>query len=519
MRNKWLRYALPGLLIWFFWLLSTWGLDRLPVIHNDETAIAAAGYQLFHQGGYGLDMYTGHEERETIYLEVLPLMPWMQGLSSWFIGAGMWQMRFVPVLCGVITLALTYALAQYLFNRQTALLALLLLLFWRWSPLGINEFHLTGIPLADGVRVARYDILIAPLSVGVLWAWLRAQATNHLRQYGLTGFLIGLAGLTNLYGLFWLPALSFLVLLKPKPGLLSLIKPLLALAVGIGLAFLPWLLLVATHPTAFTSQFSMHGSRFNVLEVRFYLENIQQEGTRYLLGFTRQDAMTRLGFGLVMALPVALVAMGVAWVRGRKPHHLALFIPATLFPVLFALFIQKKVFGYLLLVMPLWAIALAWGIMWLWQRWPGRGRIALAFLGVWFLLEGSLALFSLPVQAASIPPIAPFFTQLRQVVPEQGVILGPQTYWPGFYDRDYRSMVLVFAFGIPRQSALTALHMINPNVIIMTPTMVEWLTGHDQRATPPDNFTAEFSQFMAGARLIAELQEPSGSPVWVYQIK
>ena len=61
--------------------------------------------------------------------------------------------------------------------------------------------------------------------------------------------------------------------------------------------------------------------------------------------------------------------------------------------------------------------------------------------------------------------------------------------------------------------------MIDPDVVIMNPTMVEWLASHDRRANPPDDFTAEFNQYLQDVILIAELHEPSGEPVWVYQLK
>ena len=80
-------------------------------------------------------------------------------------------------------------------------------------------------------------------------------------------------------------------------------------------------------------------------------------------------------------------------------------------------------------------------------------------------------------------------------------------------------MVLVFSFGIPHRSALTAMTLIDPDVVIMNPTMVEWLASHDRNASPPDDFMAEFGRYMEGAELIGELQEPSGDPVWVYQLK
>ena len=517
------KLLLPLLIIWLFWAVSTWGLDRLPTLHNDEPAIAAAGYKLFHQGIYGLDMLSGHDGRETIYLEVMPLMPWLQGLSSWLIGVGVWQMRFVPVVCGVLTLALSYALARYLANRPTATVALLILFFWRWSPLNISPFHLSGIPLADTVRVARYDILLAPLRVAILWAWLRAQATNHLRLYGLAGILVGLAGLSNLYGLFWLPALFLLLIGRPRkegqPPFAAVARPAFFLLAGTGLALLPWLLMVATHPTAFASQFAMHESRFNLFEGRFYVENLLLEAGRYLLGLGRPDLTTRLGFWLVAALPGVLIGMGYRAVRGRDLRLLSLTIPTILFPILLALFIQKKVFGYLLLVIPLWSLALAWGASWLWRRFSRRGRVGLALLGVWLVVEGSVAWLYLSRQVAQTPAMTPFFAQLRQVVPEEGVILGPQTYWPGFYDRNYRSFVLAFSLATSYQSALTAMNEVDPDVVVMTPMMVEWLAAYDQSSYSPGNFTAEFKRYMAKAVLLAELQEPSGEPVWVYQVK
>lgn len=508
-------------MIWLFWAVSTWGLDRLPAIHNDETAIAAAGYKLFHQGIYGLDMLSGHEGRETIYLEVMPLLPWLQGASSWLIGVGVWQMRFVPVVCGVLTLALSYALARYLLNRQVAGLVLLILFFWRWSPLSIGPFHLTGIPLVDAVRVARYDILMAPLSVAILWVWLRAQATRRSHLYGLAGILVGLAGLTNLYGLFWLPALLLLILCsrERKSAITAFARPTFLLLAGAGLAFLPWWLMVATHPTAFVSQFAMHSGRFSLLTGRFYLENILLEGGRYLLGLGRPDMITRLGFWMVAALPGVLLGLGYGAVRGRDQRLLPLALPTILFPILFALFIQKKVFGYLLLVIPLWSLALAWGATWLWSQLSRRGRVGLTLLGVWLVVEGSVGLLYLPQQAAQTPAMTPFFAQLRHVVPAEGIVLGPQTYWPGFYDRDYRSFVLAFSLATSYQSALTAMNKIDPDVVVMTPMMVEWLAAYDHSSYSSGGFTAEFNHYMAEAVLLAELQEPSGEPVWVYQLK
>jgi len=59
----------------FGWWAALHQLSHYLPIHNDETPLLAAGYKLFHYGIYGLDMQTGLDGHEYIYLEVMPLMP------------------------------------------------------------------------------------------------------------------------------------------------------------------------------------------------------------------------------------------------------------------------------------------------------------------------------------------------------------------------------------------------------------------------------------------------------------
>src|SRR5258708_3308895 len=104
------RWAVLAALL-AFWGLALWNLDRYPPIHFDEATILEPGYHLFAAGVYGAPMYTGFYAQEQLYLEVPPLMPVLQGASTWLLGVGVWQMRFLPVACGLLTLALTAAIA------------------------------------------------------------------------------------------------------------------------------------------------------------------------------------------------------------------------------------------------------------------------------------------------------------------------------------------------------------------------------------------------------------------------
>ena len=63
----------------------------------------------------------------------------------------------------------------------------------------------TGILLLDSARINRYDIGVPVFGLMALMAFNRAERDRSDAWYTLTGLLTGLAGLTHLYGVFWLP--------------------------------------------------------------------------------------------------------------------------------------------------------------------------------------------------------------------------------------------------------------------------------------------------------------------------
>ncbi len=205
------RHA-PLIFLLFFWMISIWNLDRLPIVHPDEPWILSPGYKLFTRGIYGSDLFAGFNGMEFIYFEFMPLMSVLQGVSAVLFGVGVMQMRIIPVMLGAITLVLSFALARRIANTTTAVMTMFLLLFWQWAVSGTRLFG-SGIPLIDLARIARYDILVAPLGLSALLMWMHARRTHAWRDYFLSGLLAGFAGMAHLYGAFWIAALVIVHLL------------------------------------------------------------------------------------------------------------------------------------------------------------------------------------------------------------------------------------------------------------------------------------------------------------------
>ncbi len=359
-----------SVLLLAFWAMSLSGIDRFPPLHVDEVSILAPGYKLLTEGRYGLDMYAGFHRQEEIYLEVMPLMPLSQGLGARLFGLGAWSMRFLPVACGMVILSLSFAVGRTVAGPLAGWLAALLLLCWQWAAPG-GEFLGAGIALVDVARIARYDTLAAMLGLAAFLVWLGAVSRQrHWPYYALCGALVGLAGLAQVYGLFWLAVFSLLWLSerrrppemaggRPRPR----VSQLVAVFAGAAAVLLPWLILILRNAAAFAGQFGKHQGRFDLLDLRFYWNNLASEANRYLLQPLQPDSWLRAGFWLaVLGLPLALGWLAYGAIRRRDERALWVLTPCLVLPLLLALLVSKKQFGYLLLVMPLFAVAVAWAL-------------------------------------------------------------------------------------------------------------------------------------------------------------
>ena len=522
------RILIPLMLL--FWLITLVNLARYPGVHYDEPVIVSPGYKLFQQGVYGADMYTGFYNQEQVFLEVPPTMSLIQGVMTLLIGVGVWQMRYTAVIIGLLLLPLVYIVGRRLTGHQeVGLLAAFLLLFWRWTP-GGHEFLGSGILFLDVARIARYDILVPVFGLLGFYAWLNRR---HFRA----GLWLGLSGFSNIYGLFWLPAMGLLYLLDP-PNLthlrdlprhvtvnfLRVKSNLLKFIVASSVPWIFWLAVLLVNWESATGQFIKHDGRFDLFNPTFYWHNLITEINRYGLGFRDIASYGRIGFWFVaVGIPI-----GIIWLIYRLYHYqdrraLYLFIPLFTIPTLLGLLVSLKRHYYLMIILPLAAILLAWLSHYLYQkkrRWLTGLLITLLTL---FALQGAWGMRQLHNTAQKYAPSFPFYADLASRLPAEGRIMASNVYWPILADRDFRSLTLLFMLTNPiNEDPLPfaeALLQIRPDILILDETF-----AHDLFTS--EAFTGQpryqpFWDFMDthNAQLIDQLVNPQGALLEIYQLE
>jgi 4-amino-4-deoxy-L-arabinose transferase-like glycosyltransferase len=508
-RARWA--VLASLLI--FWGLALWNLDRYPPIHFDEATILEPGYQLFYQGIYGAPMYTGFYGQERLYLEVPPLMSLLQGAVTWLLGVGVWQMRYLPVVCGLLTLALTAALASRLAGPAAGIAAAWLLLLWKWTPSDL-DFLGSGLPLLDVARIARYDILVPVFGLSAFLAWLRGRAGARPLLLCASGLLAGLAGLANVYGAFWIVALGLLTLFEKGTGRLRRLAWLLA---GAAVPVLGWAGVLALHWDEARGQFIKHAGRFDLLRPSFYLDNVLNEAHRYFLGFRDPATYVRLGFWLaVLGLPASLAWLALRWHRAHDARARWLLVPALVLPALLALLDSEKRFYYLIVVIPLFAVIVAWAATETFRaasrQWRGLMAGAAALLAV----QAALGVASQQSLARQAVAPAAVYAQLRDLMPSgPGIILGSPQLWLGMPASNFRSIVLPFLLSLPLNPKPipfeAALNVIDPRIVFMDPELRHSISA---------DYGPPFWDFMTAhhARVIGQVPGYEGQGVTVYQL-
>lgn len=525
------RTALLASLL-LFWGIAVFNLDRFPMIHEDEPWILSPGFKLFTQGVYGSDLFTGFYHIERIYLEFMPLMSWAQGALSRVYGIGMLQVRFFPVAVGLLTLALTYRLGRELFSVRVGIAGLCLVLFWQWTPAG-EVWFASGIPLADLTRIARYDILVAPLGLCALWCVIRARggergAGPHQNAYDLlAGLCSGLAALAHLYGLFWVAALLVVYGLEGMRG-----RSLRATAaragtflLGVALPASIWLTVIALNWHDYLGQNYQYRGRFDLLSPRFYLENLSGEARRYHLGVREIATYTRAGFWLlVLGLPGSWLLLFRHARLGVERNAMYLLAPAVVLAGLFALLLSNKQYNYVATLVPLYALIVGWAVTRLLAEPRGWVRLATGAAVVVVCVQGILGLAQVQAVASQAEAPESTFARLRAIIPESARVLGTPRYWLARPEQDYRSYVLLPQLSDPRITAepvsvSEALNRIAPTIVLEDR---EWLAAYADRSSPLSRERSEqYAAYMQShrARLLAELKDERGERLQIFQLE
>jgi hypothetical protein len=485
-------------------------LDSVPQVYEDEPWQASTAYKLATQGVFGSDLFAGFFHTDERYYGFMPLHPFLMAATFNLLGLGLAQARLETVLLTGLTLILTFWLGTRLFHAWVGAVAVGLLVLVRWT--GLTYVQLTGIPLVDFARIARYDPLVPVIGLAALHAYISARSSGRLWAYALSGALAGLCGLAHVYGLFWLPALVILSIWdrarRSASGLIIL---------GAVVPWLPYAAYVLSDVPDWQGQTAVYAPRVELLNAAWYLANLVDEYHRYGpgLGPPGPAWLLRPGFWLLaVALPLSLIALLRRALHGDRAARTVV-VPAELFPLLFALTITLKLVNYTLIELPLFAVSIGWGAVQLWRSsvWS-KPLLALAATAV--MVEGGVALLRLEQSAAATTPYPTFIAEVRQFVPPDARVLGLHSYWIGLQDHDYRSFLVPLNFadlGVPLDQALDD---VDPDVVLLDARMRAYF---DSPSAAGD--AALFRAWLArrDGQLIGRVDDPTYGLMEIYRVR
>ena len=116
----------------------------------------------------------------------------------------------LSVAFGFLLLLVVFAVGREAADERVAALAMVLMVALRVAAID----GATGIVLLDRARVNRYDIAVPVFGFLALLAFNRAERQRAGAWYLGAGSLVGLASLSHLYGVFWLPIFAAIILTR-----------------------------------------------------------------------------------------------------------------------------------------------------------------------------------------------------------------------------------------------------------------------------------------------------------------
>jgi 4-amino-4-deoxy-L-arabinose transferase-like glycosyltransferase len=570
-------------------------LANFPLVGQDEPWIAAPAAKLADQGIFGDDLFTGYYRMEQHNYNFPPLFPLTEALAFVLLGVGVWQARLVAVLYGAATLLLTYALGRQLYGGAVGVLA-------AWMLVGLRlalEPQASGVPLLDLARIARYDIAVPPLVLATLLCFVRAEAAADRRQetgdrrqetgdrrltlvsalgsrvsglrsrvsglgYLATGALVGLAILAHLYGGFVLALIGALLLWRHGLGIWRAPAPYL-IALGWGVALLPWALYIARDLPAYRGQMLPEQARFQLWNPAFYLQSLLSEPQRYSR-FLRLDGRVmvwpRLGIWLaLLGLPLSVIVSMLRvlrrcrleigdWRLERAPisnlqspisnYQLPItnadrltLLALPIMALLLALLINLKFYNYIVLLLPFIALDLAllavvlWRWAGAWRMWGRAARLALGMTWALALAEGIAGVYWGLHSAAAASPYAAYTDRVAAALPPGARLLALHQFWFGLYSRNvYRSAALAFYFSDPRfyqprpLPMDQALERIGPEYILVDRFMAPELHMELPPEAIDDDQRRRFRLYMARhcAQPVAQIADASYGDLTIYRL-
>jgi 4-amino-4-deoxy-L-arabinose transferase-like glycosyltransferase len=506
--------ALAGL-VGGYLAIEVAGLGVAPIVHQDEPWQASSAWSIVTNGRFASDVFAGLHGAEVHQYAFPPVHPLLQAIVQAAAGPGLVQARAETVALGALILVLAYLLGRRVAGPWVGVGAVALLLLVQTSE--VTTHHLTGIPLLDVARVARYDIAVPAFGLAALLAAMPSGAGGRSgRRLVLAGALGGLSTLAHLYGAFWLAAVAIVLALEPgSPAVRA--RRVGLLAAGSAVVAIPYLAFVASGFDDFRAQVAGYGPRFQLLDPGWYVDNLLAEAARYAPGG---------GFpfrpGAILAAVATPLAIGYLVARARRGDGAAaaVAVPAILIPAALALLVSTKTSAYLIAVLPVWAVAVACAGAAL-VRTRVRARPLVLALAVLVAVEGIGRVAALREAIATTTPYADFAAQLRGSTPAGARVLSLHDDWFAFVDTDLRSWLVPIVLADPAAgddavSIEAGLDAFDPDVVVIGPGIRAFLEG----AAPSDPRPAAILDWLAsrGYRLERTVQDASYGRFEVYRV-
>jgi hypothetical protein len=335
------------------------------------------------------------------------------------------------------------------YGLPTALLSEFLLVGWQSNLTAASD----GLPLLGVGRTARYDVLAVAfgwLAIGFVYAALIRP--NRCLAFG-AGACAGLAALAQFFGAFVLPVIGATWLLIRR-GSWRTDSTTVWMALGAISALLPWAVFAAFNFYDLQGQLTVFGNRGDFLNPAFYATNVLGEPARYshLLESpfvdSTLDAPRSPWLLAVCGLPACVY---VGW-RSRRASAIGdrlLLTSLVTFGGLLLLLDQTKVPLYAIILLPsiCLALAAAWTAVLGWAWRPARRvwlRLLTGATSVCLLLiivrEGVRAYQVDFAQASAVTPYLGVGQQIRDALPDDARVMGPERWWWALHDHQYLSL-------------------------------------------------------------------------------
>jgi 4-amino-4-deoxy-L-arabinose transferase-like glycosyltransferase len=509
-----------------FLALSLDHLSVFPAVGEDEPWIAAAPYKLATQGVYGSDLFAGYYGAERHNYQHPPLYPLIEAGLFKLIGVGVFEMRLLSVLFGLALLVVVFLVGSRIGDWRVGTLAVVLMMVLRIAPGG----DATGILLLDRARINRYDIAVPVFGLLAFWALVSGHTTRRPSWYFATGLLAGLASLSHLFGVLWLPLLVAMSMASasglPRPRAVSLVLS------GFALPWLPVLAYIASGWSDFLGQMRFVSERLEILDLSFYRFNALHGpgpiSVDWFVTVVRELPAARPGaWTVIVGIPIALVVIAAAARRDRDRYGVTgLFALCALAQLLmFVVLLRVKTINYMIGLWPLGALLLAWLGVWLWDRRARFARIVMLVLFALILGEGAVRIVHAAAAARRATSYERYATVITRCIPPGSRVLGLQHYWLGLRQYDYRTWLLPVIYTFPHYypDAMpldAALDRVNPDIILVDRIMAAFFEAAREPSHPLHDRRLAFDAFMLrrNARLACTIPDETYGTMEVYQL-